>query len=83
MVFCAAINCSNSSNKQKTYEVKGWHKVPVKKELRKKWITAMKRNPPFPSENNFVLCGMHFRDECFQRDLKVFKLLKSLKIKHF
>ena len=46
MVFCAAINCSNSSNKQKTYEVKGWHKVPVKKELRKKWITAMKRNPP-------------------------------------
>ena len=29
----------------------------------------MKREPPYPNDKNFYLCGHHFRDEDFERDL--------------
>ncbi|XP_057298998.1 uncharacterized protein LOC130629703 [Hydractinia symbiolongicarpus] len=73
MVTCGALNCGNSSTKKSVADVKGWHNVPTEKEnkqRRKKWLAAMKRDPPYPADTNFVLCGMHFTSECFQRDLK-------------
>ena len=37
----------------------------------------MRREPPYPSLKNFILCGLHFAEECFERDLKVSFVLKS------
>ena len=28
----------------------------------------MKRQPPYPDDKNFVLCGLHFEDDYFVRD---------------
>ena len=63
MVICSAINCSRSSKKLSTAESKGWHRIPSDSALRKKWIIAMKRVPPYPQERNFVLCGHHFTED--------------------
>ena len=81
MVYCSAIGCQNRSNdprgkvkKRCADEVKGWHVVPYKLEettLRKKWLQAMKREPPYPQNpQNFIVCGVHFEDSSFKRDLK-------------
>ena len=72
MVTCGAINCGNSSSKKKPREVKGWHKVPPldKVELMK-WLHAMRRDPPYLSNENFYICSLHFEYDCFERDLKV------------
>ena len=52
--------------KKLTTDVKGWHEVPSHdKVLRAAWIHVMRRDPPYPSQKNFVLCGLHFADECF------------------
>ena len=69
MVTCSAINCSESSKRLSTAENKGWHQVPTDPTLRKKWILAMKREPPYPCGANFVLCGRHFTQDDFVRDL--------------
>ena len=45
----------------------------------------MKRDPPYPKNKNFYLCGLHFRDDSFKCDLryelqggeKTFKLLDT------
>ena len=73
MVSCGAINRGNSSSKLKTDDMKGWHNVPHKPKdmlLRQKWLVAMKRDPPYPKNEHFSVCGLHFTDECFERDLR-------------
>ena len=70
MVNCGAINCVKSSEKFTSEDVKGWHKVPTKGPLRQKWLTAIKRDPPYPAAKNFYLCGLHFAEDCFKRDLR-------------
>ena len=53
MVSCGAINCVNSSSKYKIEQVQGWHGVPSNdKTLRKKWLAAMRRDPPYPKDKN-------------------------------
>ena len=72
MTTCGAINCGNSSSKNKTSDVKGWHKVPTSDKLeRMKRLHAMRRDPPYRSDENFYICGLHFEDDCFERNLKV------------
>ena len=73
MVACAAYGCTSSSGKQKAHEVKGWHYIPreeVNKDLQYRWIISIKREPPkpYPKDENFAVCGLHFEDECFIRD---------------
>ena len=73
MVNCAAPGCGRHSRKFKSEDVKGWHSVPTAMEnsqLRTQWLTAMKREPPYPLDKNFYLCGLHFSDDCFHRDIK-------------
>ena len=73
MVSCGTINCGNSSSKLKTDDVEGWHNVPHEPKdmlLRQKWLFAMKRDPPYPKNEHFSVCGLHFADECFERDLR-------------
>ena len=78
MVTCGAINCGNSSSKKKSSDVKGWHKILTLGNLeRMKWLHAMRRDPPHPSDENFYICGLHFEDDCFEPDLKVVLLLNQ------
>ena len=73
MVTCGAVGCGNSSSTKLTATVKGWHPVPTNDlTLRKNWLAKMKREPPYPKDENFVLCGLHFEEKCFERDLKVY-----------
>ena len=52
--------------------MKGWHKILTLGNLeRMKWLHAMRRDPPHPSDENFYICGLHFEDDCFEPDLKV------------
>ena len=37
-------------------------------EFRQKWLVAVKREPPYPDDKNFALCGLHFEDDYFVRD---------------
>ena len=63
MVTCGATNCDNSSNKKKTSDVKGWHKVPTLDRLEHmKWLHAMRRDAPYTSDESFYICGLHFED---------------------
>ena len=48
MPYCDAPGCNNTSEKQKVDNVKGYHDVPNEGELRKKWIAALKSEPPYP-----------------------------------
>ena len=57
MVNCSAINCGRSSENFTSEDVKGWHKVPTKGPLHQKWLTAIKRYPPY---------GFHFTEDCFK-----------------
>ena len=59
MINCGVINCEKSSENNESEDVKGWHKVPTKGLFRQKWLTAMKRDPPYPAAKNFNLCGQH------------------------
>ena len=73
MVYCAAPCCNNrsfGSNKKAKHEVKGWQYIPQNKTLRAKWIAAMRREPPYPKDENFAICGLHFSDDCFIEDLQ-------------
>ena len=56
----------------KQREVKGYHNVPeTDAKLRDQWLAQMKRDPQdgkYPKY--FYLCGIHFEDDYFERDLK-------------
>ena len=56
---------------RKAHDVKGWHYIPrdeVNKDLPNRWIILIKREPPYPRDENFAVCGLHFEDECFIRE---------------
>ena len=68
----------------KTEDVKGWHKIPADKSLKRKWIVVIKRELPYPDDENFHVCGLHFDENVFERDLMsdiLRKSKKKLKIK--
>ncbi len=45
------------------------HRFPRDPNLRKAWKVACKRKDPF-NLNSAIICSRHFKDECFERDLK-------------
>ena len=56
----------------KADDVKGWHMIPCDEKLQAKWIAASKREPPYPKKDrDFQFCGIHFADECFERNIMV------------
>ena len=70
MVRCADYECTNSSRNKKSHEVKGYHYIPSNNELRNKWIIVIKREPLYPKNANFAVCGLHLEEDCFLRDLE-------------
>ena len=73
MPSCAVPTCNHSSSRKvKADDVKGWHMIPCDEKLQEKWIAASKREPPYPKkDSDFQFCGIHFADECFERNIMV------------
>ena len=70
MVHCMAINCTNSHRKCKGLDKKIiFHRIPKDKNLRKKWINAIKRKDP-PMTDKSSVCSEHFLESDYERDLK-------------
>ena len=74
MPSCGVPLCkSYSSKKVKTEDCKGWHFLPTDRDKRQEWLTVIRRekSPDFPDfPPDFRICGLHFSEECFERDLK-------------
>ena len=69
MVHCAAIDCSNSSSKKNDESI-SFYKLPKDLNLKKIWITKLKREN-LPKEKNIYVCHHHFEQCYFKRDLQV------------
>ena len=65
MGICAAVNCSNKSNKAKNIAL---YHLPKDKTIQKQWLANLKREN-IPTEVR--VCSMHFEEFCFKRDLEV------------
>ena len=70
MVYCAAVGCSNRTYRQKTDEKISFFGLPSDENLRKRWISNLKREN-LPKLENVHVCQFHFDDSSFKRDLKV------------
>ena len=72
MLLCVVPSyTSYTSRKIKAKDVKGWHRLSTDRTIRNKWIAAVRREPEDPEyPDDFRVCGLHFEDECFVRDLK-------------
>ena len=69
-------DCSVSSTRKKSIKVKGMHTVPTSDEVQPlKWLHAIKRAPPYPSDENFCIFSLRFVDDCFERDLKIYVIV--------
>ena len=64
---CAAFGCTN---KWKADSDITFHRIPKDVNLRKKWIQNIKREGKLPKDENFLICSIHFEENCFQRDLQ-------------
>ena len=51
-----------------------FYRLPGDNHLKKVWFANLKRDNP-PIEQNIRICHLHFNDECFERDVKVYKFL--------
>lgn len=69
MVICAAVNCSNNTNKQSNIT---FYRLPSNNNsLKQQWLTKLRReNLP----KDIRVCSVHFEESCFKRDLEVIKL---------
>ena len=65
--FCAAFDCSNSSDKTECKEKNiSFHRFPLKDSNRLKlWLIKLKRENFEPTEHS-ALCSEHFNDEDFE-----------------
>lgn len=55
---------------KKSTEIMGYHYIPKDPHLRKQWVISIRREPPYPKDENFAVCGIHFTEDCFSRDLQ-------------
>ncbi|KAK6488668.1 THAP domain-containing protein 2 [Huso huso] len=60
---CAAFGCCNTRKKDCGFS---FHRFPLNKERREKWIHCVRRVNFNPSLNTF-LCSKHFEESCFDR----------------
>ena len=65
MVHCCVPACTNHSSITKGIS---YHKIPKDKQLRKSWISRLRRDNLPPVDNCYV-CSDHFEKECFESDL--------------
>ena len=65
MGICAAVNCSDKSNKAKNIVL---YSLPKDKTIQQQWLANLKREN-IPTEVRVF--SMHFEESCFKRDLEV------------
>eukprot|EP00795_Rhopilema_esculentum_P005708 gene5708-10958_t len=70
MPNCGAFGCTNRSshNKELTF-----HQIPGEgrnKQLRKMWLTNIRRAGELPKDKSFYICSEHFAEDCYERDFK-------------
>ena len=65
MCICAAVNCSNKSNKAKNIVL---YRLPKDKTIQKQWLANLKREN-IPIEVR--VCSMHFEESCFNKDILI------------
>ena len=75
MPNCGAFGCTNrlSHDKELTF-----HQIPGEgrnKQLRKMWLTNIRRAGELPKDKSFYICSEHFAEDCYERDFKVTKFL--------
>lgn len=70
MVYCAAVGCDNNTFKKNRKLNISFFSLPRDEDLKKKWITNVKRKI-LPKEENIRICHEHFEESCFKRDLQV------------
>ena len=73
MVICAAVGCSSNSSTSKELNI-SLYRLPRDKKLESAWIQKLKR-ANLPAEENIRVCNLHFEEECFERDMKVYDFL--------
>ncbi|PAA56261.1 hypothetical protein BOX15_Mlig025972g2 [Macrostomum lignano] len=67
--FCCAAGCSNNS--AMSLARVSFHTFPKDKEIRKKWLIALRRKDFEPSPSTQV-CSMHFEESCFKEQFAGF-----------
>jgi len=65
MVSCAAINCTNNTNKPSDVS---FFRLPRNEALKKQWVVLLRREN-LPKDAR--VCHIHFEESCFKRDLEV------------
>eukprot|EP00795_Rhopilema_esculentum_P016153 gene16153-7518_t len=71
MLNCGAFGCTNRSshNKELTF-----HQIPGEgrnKQLRKMWLTNIRRAGELPKDKSFYISSEHFAEDCYERDFKL------------
>ena len=75
MPSCCVPLCESHSSRKKVTatDCRGWHNLPNNDNTRKEWLVSIRRGtstrfPDFPKD--FRACGLHFEDNCFERDFR-------------
>ena len=66
-----AFGCTSCSSRDRHLS---FHKIPSAEksnEIRKRWLTNIRRAGDLPKDSGFFICSNHFEQECFQRDMMV------------
>ena len=69
MVYCSAVNCKSNSNRRKKDIYISFYGLRRDRDLKRK--CALKR-ATLPKEESVKVCHLHFDENCFERDLKVY-----------
>ena len=71
MPSCAVPTCNNSSSRKvKADDVKCWHMIPSDKKTSSKMDCSQQMRTTYPKKDrDFQFCGIHFVDECFERNI--------------
>ena len=81
MVYCSAVNCKSNfkppcSNRRKEDIYISFYGLPHDHDFKRKWISAIKR-ATLPKEESVKVCHLHFDENCFERDRKVYLIGKN------
>ena len=76
MVICVAVGCNSDSRDGKGLS---FYKFPVDENLKKQWLIKIKRKN-IQSMKHARICHLHFEEDCFKRDLQVWKCFCSIAV---
>ena len=69
MVYCNAVGCNNDSRYVGSKQGVSYHRFPTDDKLLKEWLAKLSRLDLVVTKASRV-CWLHFKPECYKRDLK-------------